>query len=143
MPKRRAKPRDIVARSIVLTDGDDSPMILMGVSKSPPSASITLMGPKGRVIELMCDPEGGLCVSLTDESAKLVAGMSIMPSDKSDKLALFLYDHPTGTRTEIGSSGIGYSSPDGQHHLTLTHKGQEVWTTKNKTAKKKRTPKAG
>jgi hypothetical protein len=129
MPKRASKAKDIVARSITLTDSKGEPRIYMGVHGNPAYSTICLYGERERSIELAATPEGGLHISLRDGTGKLVAGLSIT---SDDRVGLYLYDHRSGTRTELGSD-----SADGAHHLTLHHHGKICWTTKKKLRSKK------
>jgi len=102
MPKRSTKPKDIVARSITLTDSKGKTRIYMGVHDDPAYASICLFGARERSIEISADHEGGLHVTLQDGRGKLVAGLGIT---SDDRVGISLYDHRTGSRTQLGSHG--------------------------------------
>lgn len=128
MPKRPSKLKDIVARSITLTDSKGKTRIYMGVTGEPPHSSICLFGDRERSIEISADPEGGLHASFRDGTGKIVAGLGI---SSDDRVGLCLYDHRTGTRTELGSD-----STDGAPHITLHHHGKLRWTTKKKSRRK-------
>ena len=129
MPIRSSKTFDIVARSITLTDAKGKPRIYLGVTGDPAHSSICLFGERERSIELTADPEGGLHISLHNGTGKIVAGLTI---SAKERVALFLYDHRTGTRTELGSD-----SAEGSHQLTMHHRGKLHWTTKKKLRRKK------
>ena len=129
MPNRPSKLKDIVARSITLTDSKGKPQIYMGATGDPAHPSICLFGDRDRAIELSADTEGGLHISLRDGTGKIVAGLGI---SSNDCVRLCLYDHRTGTRTELGSD-----SKDGAHQITLHHHGKICWTTKKKPRPKK------
>ncbi len=129
MPKHPSKLKDIVARSITLKDTKGKTRIYMGVTGEPPHSSICLFGDRERSIEISADPEGGLHASFRDGSGKIVAGLGI---SSDDRVGLYLHDHRTGTRTELGSD-----SDDGSHQITLHHQGKIRWTTKKKLRPKK------
>jgi hypothetical protein len=129
MPKRLARPKDIVASSISLKDSKGKTRIFMGVLGDPAHSTISLFGDRERSVELSADPEGGLHFSLRDGTGKIVAELGI---SSQDRVGLFLYDHRSGTRTELGSD-----SPEGEHHLTLIHQGKIRWTTKKPVRRKK------
>jgi hypothetical protein len=129
MPKRKSKAKDIVARSITLTDSNGETRIYMGVHGNPAYSTICLYGERERQIELAATPEGGLHISLRDGTSKLVAGLSIT---FDDRVGLYLYDHRSGTRTELGSGLAGEP-----HHITLHHHGKIHWTTKKALRRKK------
>ena len=124
MLKKSSKPKDIVARSITLTDEKGTARIFMGVNGDPPHSTICLFGERERSIELSADPEGGLHLSLRDGTGKLVVGLGI---SSDDRVGLCLFDHRSGTRTEVGSD-----STAGPHHITLHHQDKIHWTTKSK-----------
>lgn len=129
MPNRPSKLKDIVARSITLTDSKGKARIYMGATGDPAHSSICLFGDRERAIELSADPEGGLHISLRDGTGKIVAGLGI---SSEDHIGLYLYNHRTGTRTELGSD-----AKDGPHQITLHHHGKVSWTTKKKPRRKK------
>lgn len=131
MPKRPLKPKDIVARSISLTDAKGKTRIYMGVSDEPAHSSICLFGERERAIELSADQEGGMHISIRDGTGKLVVGLGI---SSDDRVGLFLYDHRSGTRTDLGSTAKGKP-----HHVTLHHQGKVQWTTQKHPKRNKRT----
>lgn len=129
MPKLPPKLKDIVARSITLKDSKGKTRIYMGVLGNPAHSTISLFGDRERSIEIAADPEGGLHASFRDGTGKIVAGLGIT---SDDLVRLCLFDHRTGTRTELGSD-----STDGEHCITLHHHGKLRWTTKKKSRHKK------
>lgn len=124
VPKRSPKGKDIVARSITLTDSKGKARIYMGVNDDPASASICLFGPRDRAIEISSDHEGGLHISLRDGTGKIVAGFGIT---SDNRVGISLFDHRTGSRTELGSDGTGQPP-----HFTIHHHGQQHWTTRKR-----------
>jgi hypothetical protein len=129
MPKRKSKAKDIVARSISLTDSKGKTRIYMGVTDDPVHSSICIFGDKDRSIQISADAEGGLHVNLSDGTGKIVAGLAIT---SDDRVGLGLYDHRSGMRTELGSDSAG-----GAHQITLHHHGKIHWTTKKVLRRKK------
>jgi len=129
MPKRTSKAKDIVARSISLTDSKGKTRIYMGVTDDPVHSSICIFGDKDRSIQISADPEGGLHVNLSDGTGKIVAGLAIT---SDDRVGLGLYDHRSGMSTELGSDLAG-----GAHQITLHHHGKIHWTTKKVLRRKK------
>jgi hypothetical protein len=130
MPKRKAKSKakDIVARSITLKDSKGKIRLFMGVGGATPYSSICLFGDRGRSIELSADHEGGLYISLHDGTGKIAAALGIT---SDDRVGLSLFDHRSGTRTQIGSDGAGLP-----HYITLHHHGKVHWTTRKPRRKK-------
>jgi len=124
--KRSHKPKDIVARSVTLTDSKGKPRIYMGVHDNPAYSSICLFGPRERSIKISADHEGGLHISLRDGSEELVAGFGIT---SADHVGISLFDHRSGSRTELGSDGTGQPP-----HVTIYHHGRTHWTTRKKAA---------
>ena len=122
MPKRKPKPKDIVAHSITLVDSKGKTRIYMGVHDDPSHSSICLFGPQDRAIEISADHEGGLHVSLRDGTGKIVAGFGIT---SDDRVGISLFDHRTGSRTKLGSDGTGQPP-----HVTIHHNGHTHWTTR-------------
>ena len=129
MPKRTSKPKDIVARSITLKDSKGKTRVYMGIIGDPANSSICLFGERNRSIELSADHEGALGITLRDGTGNIAAGLGI---SSTDGVGLFLFDHRTGSRTELGSELAG-----GAHHITLHHRGKLLWTTKKKSPCKK------
>jgi len=129
MPKRKSKAKDIVARSISLTDSKGKTRIYMGVTDDPVHSSICIFGDKDRSIQISADAEGGLHVNLSDGTGKIVAGLAIT---SDDRVGLGLYDHRSGMRTELGSDLVG-----GAHQITLHHHGKIHWTTKKAIRRKR------
>ncbi len=129
MPKHSSKGKDIVARSITLKDAKGKVRIYLGVHDNPASSVICLFGDNNRSIQLSADHEGGLFLGLRDGSDKIAGGISIT---SDDRVGLFLYDHRSETRTELGSD-----SKDGEHQIKLHHQGKLRWTTKKKTKRTK------
>jgi len=128
MPKRKPKPKNIVARSITLVDSKGKTRIYMGVNDDDAYSSICLFGPRDRAIEISADHEGGLHVSLRDGTGKIVAGLGIT---SDDRVGISLFDHRTGSRTELGSDGTGQPP-----HVTIHHHGRAHWTTRKRGRKK-------
>jgi hypothetical protein len=121
MPKRAARAKHIVAQSITLKDSRGKTRIYMDSSSAPGFATICLFGDDGRAIELSANPDGGLHISIHDGTGKVTAGLAIQ---SDDRVTLHLYNHRSGTRTELGSG-----SSDGSHSLTIYHHGKLAWTT--------------
>lgn len=128
MPKRNSIPKNIVARSITLTDSKGKTRIYLGVHDDPPYSSICLFGPRDRAIEISADQEGGLHISLCDGTGKIVAGVGITADDR---VGISLFDHRTGSHTELGSDGTGLPP-----HVTIHHHGRTHWTTRKRGRRK-------
>jgi hypothetical protein len=128
MPKRKPKPKDIVARSITLKDAKGKTRIYMGIHDDPAYSSICLFGPRDRSIEISADHEGGLHISLQDGTGKVVAGFGIA---SDDRVGISLFDHRSGSHTELGSD-----SASGPPHVTIYHHGRTHWTTRKRGRKK-------
>jgi len=129
MQKRPSKVKDIVARSITLTDSKGKAKIYLGVSDGPTHSTICIFGDGGRSIQISADAEGGLCINLNNGAHKVIAGICI---SADDAVGIGLYDHRSGTSTEMGSDGTGLP-----HHITMRHHGKVNWTTRKKTQRKK------
>lgn len=127
MPKRDHKPKNLVARSITLTDSKGKPRIYIGVHDDPTYSSISLFGPRDRSIEISADHEGGLHISLRDGTGKIVAGFGIT---SDDHVSVSLCDHRSGSRMHLGSDGT-----DQPPHVTVYHHGHIHWTTRKRRKK--------
>jgi len=127
MPKRPSKLKDIVARSLTLKDSKGKTRIYMGVHDDPAYSSICLFGPRDRSLEMSADHEGGLHVRLRSGTGKIVADLGIT---SDDHVGVSLFDHRTGSRTELGSNGTRQPP-----HVTIHHHGHIHWTTRKRRRK--------
>ncbi len=130
MPKRKTKLKDIVARSITLKDSKGETRMYLAVHDDPVYSTICLFGEHGRSIQISADHEGGLYISLGETNGKLGAALAV---SSQDRVGLGLYDHRSGTRTEMGST-----TKSGPHHITLHHHGKVNWTTRKHSGRKVR-----
>jgi hypothetical protein len=121
MPKQNQKAKDIMARSITLKDSKGRTRIFMAADDDP---VICLFGPRHRSIQILADHEGGLSIRLDDGSGKIVAGLGIA---SDDRVGIYVYDHRSGCRTELGSD-MKNQPP----HITIHHHGRTHWTTRKR-----------
>jgi hypothetical protein len=125
MPKQKQKAKDIVARSITLKDKKGRTRIFMAADDDP---VICLFGPRDRSIQILADHEGGLGIMLDDGTGKIVAGLGIT---SDDRVGIYVYDHRSGSRTELGSD-----IKDQPPHITIHHHGRVHWTTRKRKKQK-------
>jgi hypothetical protein len=120
MPKRKSKAKDIVARSLSLVDSKGKTRIFMGVFDKG-HAQISVYGARNRAIDISADNEGGIYISLQDDSGKSALGLGI---SADDQIGISVLDHSSGGRIRLGSDGKG-KSPE----IALFHNGKLHWST--------------